>query len=459
MRTSLLIVPLAAILLAGCYKEQPIPGTGLIDTPDWTDETHGIRDEPDYLSVFPKYLVKRLDIRIDPADWALFWQDMTAIFGPFGEGREFNENHDIPRYIPCSVFFEGKQWYKVGIRAKGSMPLWIVWSEGRMKFPFKLDFDEFEDRYPAIKNQRFFGFKQLSLKNGFREPTMVREKVVNELFRQAGLPVVRSAYYELYLDYGKGVRYCGLYTLVEAVDDTVLHNYFTDITGILYKPEGPGARFNNKEFRLEDFAVHSKTGPGDFSDIRNLFNILHDPARLSDPAAWVDGLNRVFDTPGFLKWLACSTVVQNWDVYGILPHNYYLYHDPVSGRLVWIPWDHDNSFKTRPPDFPPPDFEFKEIHDDWPLIRFLIDNTAYYEAYRNEMSVFIEGPFQADRFIPFLVKHLDIVAPFVLREQFPFTCLDNREQFFNERVFIIDLAGKRYQEAIDFLKQRPIAGD
>lgn len=452
MGKKLLILTLTGILIGGCYKELPVPGTELIDTPDWTEETHGIREEPDYLRVFPKDLIKRLDIRIDPSDWALLWQNMTAIFGPFGEGRQFGEDHDDPVFIPCNVFFEGRQWYKVGIRTKGNVPLGTVWSQGRMKFPFKLDFDEFEDRYPAIKDQRFFGFKQLSLKNGFREPSLVREKVVNELFKQAGLPVACSAYYELYLDYGEGMFYCGLYTLVEDVDDTVLHNYFTDITGNLYKPEGPGARFAKTDFNLENFIVHSSTDPGDFKDIRSLFNILHNPVRLSDPVAWQEELNRVFDTSKYLKWLACNTVVENWDSYGVLPHNYYLYHDPVSDLLVWIPWDHDNALKATP-DAPVLDFVFNKIGEDWPLINFLINNNAFNEAFRKEVSEFIEGPFQMDRFIPVLVKNLDIVTPFVLQERFPFTCLNNPEEFHNEREAILNHTSKRFQEAIDFLNQ------
>jgi spore coat protein H len=455
MFTRFFVLILISNLIASCYKELPVPGTELIDTPDWTEETHGIREEPDYLRVFPQDYVKRLDIRIDPSDWVLLWQDMTTNFGPFGAGQQIPDNLDDPssRFIPCDIFFEGKQWYKVGIRTKGNVPLGIVWSQGCRKFPFKLDFDEFEDRYPDIKNQRFYGFKQLSLKNGFRDASLVREKVVNELFRLAGLPVARSAYYELYLDYGEGQFYCGLYTMIEDVDDTVLHNYFTDITGILYKPEGPGARFAKIGFSFEDFIVHSDPNPEDFKDIERLFSILHDPSRIYNPIVWHEELNHVFDTHIFLKWLACNTVVQNWDSYGLMDHNYYLYHDPVSDLLVWIPWDHDNALKAILPEMPGFDFDFKDVNEDWPLIRFLFDNKSYYEEFRNEVSKFIERPFQVDHFIPILLQNLEIVTPFVLREQFPFTCLNNPEEFLKEREAILNHSMERYQDAIDFLNK------
>ena len=46
-------------------------------------------------------------------------------------------------------------------------PCRVLGRQGILKLPFKLDFDEFEDDYPQIDNQRFYGFKKLSLKNNY----------------------------------------------------------------------------------------------------------------------------------------------------------------------------------------------------------------------------------------------------------------------------------------------------
>ncbi|MFC1592032.1 CotH kinase family protein [Thermodesulfobacteriota bacterium] len=43
-----------------------------------------------------------------------------------------------------------------------------------MKLPFNLDFDEFEDRFPEIRNQRFYGFKKLALLNAFLDKSLMR---------------------------------------------------------------------------------------------------------------------------------------------------------------------------------------------------------------------------------------------------------------------------------------------
>ncbi len=71
----------------------------------------------------------------------------------------------------------------------------------------------------------------------------LREKVAGDVFRNAGLVASHTAFYTLYVDYGDGPVYFGVYTMVEEVDDTVLDTQFSDDDGNLYKPDGDGASF------------------------------------------------------------------------------------------------------------------------------------------------------------------------------------------------------------------------
>ena len=451
MKRRACISALVLLLLTGCYKEMPVPGTEWLDTPDWTETTHGAGNAPDYDRVFPAEQVQRLDIIIDKEDWQSMWDQMTGIFGEFGRGRMVGEDHGDADYIACDLFFEGRQWYKVGIRTKGNSSIKSVWAEGRKKFPFKLDFDQFEDQYPSIRNQRFYGFRQLSLKNGFRDPSLVREKVVNDLYRDAGLPVARSAYYELYVDLGEGPVYFGLYTLVEDMDDTVLPNYFSQADGNLYKPDGNGAKFNTNNFTTDGFEVHSQGDLSDYSDVWALYLALHSTERQSNSSVWRDHLEDVFNVPGFLTWLACNTTVQNWDSYGIFSHNYYLFNHPADGRLNWISWDHNEALWAGSPQQPALDFGFSRIRDDWPLIRFLIDDPVYYQDFKADVDAFSAGVFHPDRFIVILRAELDRVTPFVEREIQPYTCLRSTQEFIQEKDRIIQHARTRYQAARSFV--------
>ena len=93
--------------------------------------------------------------------------NMTSMYGTFGTRTGGNGllDTDDPIMVPADVYYNGKQWYKVGVRFKGNSSLQTTWQSGNMKLSFKLDFDEYEDDYPQIKNQRFYGFKKFSLKN------------------------------------------------------------------------------------------------------------------------------------------------------------------------------------------------------------------------------------------------------------------------------------------------------
>ena len=82
----------------------------------------------------------------------------------------------------------------------------------------------------------------------------MREKSAADLFRNFGVPAVRTAFYEVYIDEGTGTyQYYGVYTLTEIVFDTFLNDWFGSKSGNCYKPDGNGARFFSSNFTLTDF--------------------------------------------------------------------------------------------------------------------------------------------------------------------------------------------------------------
>lgn len=179
--------------------------------------------------------------------------NMTDLYGEFG-GSSVGGAGDLivsdedPLFVPADLFYKEMQWYRVGIRFKGNSSLKSAWQAGILKLSFKLDFDEFEDDYPQIKNQRFYGFKKFSLKNNDNDPSQMREKVAADVFKAAGLVVSHTAFYTLYIDHGNGPEYFGLYTLVEEVDGSVLDTQFSSDDGNLYKPEDGSTNFKENTY-------------------------------------------------------------------------------------------------------------------------------------------------------------------------------------------------------------------
>lgn len=122
--------------------------------------------------------------------------------GPGGGGPPGMQNSDFtPIWVECSVFFKEREWYHVGIRYKGNSSLNSAYNSGIDKLSFKLDFDQFEDDYSLKMNQRFYGFKQLNLKNNFEDLSFMREKVAADLFREFGLASSQVSFCTVYVDY------------------------------------------------------------------------------------------------------------------------------------------------------------------------------------------------------------------------------------------------------------------
>ena len=296
-----------------------------------------------------------------------------------------------PIWTPVTIEFADGVWEEVGFRYKGNSTLSMGWDRNEAGLPFKLDFDEFEDDNPALDNQRFYGFKQLTFSRSLViDSSQQREKVAPDVFRAAGVPAPETAFYAVHVDKGDGAgkAFWGIYTAMELPDDTLIETQFADDNGNMYKPGGHGASFARGAFDEASFDKETNRD-SDYSDVLAVFDALHDGLRQSDPAAWRAGLEAVFDVDGFLRWLAVNTLIQNWDTYGNLPHNYYLYADEASGALAWIPWDNNMALSSGastpggvPGFMPPLALSLDDVDaGDHPLIGFLVADPVYHSRY------------------------------------------------------------------------------
>jgi spore coat protein CotH len=388
-------------------------GETAIATPDWTAETHGKLKAAAITSnlgkVFDESRVQRLDVIIDSRNWAVMQDNLAGLRSVLGNSRDFSVLDD-PLYVPCEVRYDGKEWYRVGIRFKGNSSLY---SAGGGKLPLKLKFNEFEGIYPAIAGQRFHGFKSLSLKSNFKDESEIHEQVAGKLFRDFGLKGPHASYYELHVDTGTGPVYFGLYTLVEEVDDTVVKTQYADDTGNLYKPEEGPATFAAGSFGTWRMGKKTNEEALDYSDVLALHDALNSGLRVSAPATWKANLERILDVPVFLRWLAANSVMQNWDTYGAMPHNFYLYRNPASQLLEWIPWD---SNEALVPNDRCLSLAASEVTSSWPLIRFLLDDADYAARYREYVHEFAGTLFSAARMVPLYEAQSALIGDAVLRE-------------------------------------------
>lgn len=407
---------------------------------DMSAASHSKDTAPDYAVVFPQDQINTLAITIDPASWATMQADMTELFGEAGQGGfgpggqqppggqppegmqppadqrqppagmkppngaggmmimgDFMEEN--PVWISATVTFNGETWDNVGMRYKGNSSLQMAWRSGSLKLPFKLNFDYFEDEYPEIKNQRFYGFDTLSFANSLKDGTAMRDMLMTDVLADAGLAASETAYYQITLDYGEGPVALGLYVAVEETDDSVIGRFFGSDDGNIYKPEGEAAGLpaGSLEQVADSFEKENNQDQADWSDVEALYTALHADTRTSDAAAWRAGLEAVFNVDTYLRTQAFNAISANWDIYG---HNFYLYNDPATDQLTWIAWDLNETLSAGGPGGRggqrTTSLDFAEVTDAWPLTRYLLDDPVYYARYVDALRSVRETAFQPD---------------------------------------------------------------
>lgn len=361
-----------------------------------------------------------------------------------------------PIYAECEIRVDELAWKHVGFRYKDNASLTGPWGQGVGKLPFYLKFDEYEDRYPTSQDQRYFGFQLLNFSNGQGDASLMRGKLAADVFAEAGIATARAAFYRVFLDRGEGPQYIGLYSVSELPqDDAFLERAFGSKTGNLYKPDGEGARWQT--YDESSLVKETNAEDADFSDVKALHEALQ--ADRSDPETWRAGLEARFNADLFLHWLAVNTVIQDSDQYGQMPHNYYLYADPNDGgRFAWIPWDHSLSMQAGSESDEAgsggASLALSSVTDEWPLIRYLLDDEVYSQVYRDYVDDTIQGPFAPAMTIERFRETHALIAPYVTGpegEQPGYTLLSSPEEFDQALEQLVMHVESRAQAAAEFL--------
>jgi len=470
----------AASALSGCANETRRPA-------GWSEATHASSVAPDYGLLFDADVVHRVEISIAASDYAAMQANLDGLLGdsPFGGGRPgqganggmprgfgggfpgapdagapdmfggpgdfippgagdgmlppfgadgpdggagfappsgaINLLAEDPMYVQVEVRHDGHVWTRVGMRYKGNSSL--AASGGRGKLPFRLDFDEFEDQFPEVDDQRMYGFDELTFASNWNDDSQLRECFATELLRDRGVPAARCAFYAVSVDVGNGLEYWGLYSMLEDPSDAMIDSQLGGGDGNLYKPDGPGADWTR--FDREGFVKKTNESAEDWSDVERAVAALH--ADRSDAAAWRRNLEATFDVDRFLGWLAVNTSMVNWDTYGSLAHNYYLYGAPaLGGKLQWVPWDHNLSMQAGGSRAGGPggpggatdqsaraELFHQSVGSNWPLISVLLSDASYVEAYRAKLQLAIGGLFEEEAARARLGELHALIAPYV----------------------------------------------
>jgi spore coat protein CotH len=238
-------------------------------------------------------------------------------------------NHTAGVYTRVDMVFDGRSLPSCGIQFKGNSSF----NNASNKKSFKVDMNEY------VSGQDYDGIKKFNLNNGFKDPSMLREKLALDFMNAHNITAPRCNFARVYLN----GTYWGLYTIVEDINSKFLKQHYPDNDGNLFKgdPTGDLRWYGATESSYySHYELQTNETQNDWSDLVHMADMINN----TSTSVFYDSLETVLDTWSFLNYMAATNMFANLDSYIGSGHNYYIYDDSTYFRFRWIAWDVNESF-------------------------------------------------------------------------------------------------------------------
>ncbi len=312
----------------------------------------------------------------------------------------------------------------IGIKIKGNTSIWAN------KKSFRVSFNTYE------QGRKWQGLEKLNLNANHRDPVSARAKICSDLMRSMGVIGSRANHVKLYVN----GSYYGLYINVEHVDEQFVKLRYGSDEGNLYKCLWPADlvfKGNNPNLYKEEFGdrrayeLVTNAALDDYSDLAQFIAVLNNTPIADLPCE----LEKVFNVDAYLKTLAFDILSGNWDGGAYNKNNFYLYHNPVTDKFEYIPYDLDNTLGI---DWLSVGWVTRNIYN-WspngeprPLYQRLLAVPAYRERFSYYMKGYLQTVFKTDLLFPYLDSLKALIAPAIqsdpyypLDDGFDFTDFEN----------------------------------
>ncbi|MFT3678862.1 MAG: CotH kinase family protein [Ferruginibacter sp.] len=234
------------------------------------------------------------------------------------------------KYLPVKMNIDGVDIKNdAGIRFKGEYS--YTGFPGKKK-PFRIHFNKIKS------SQDYQGIKKINLHNLAGDPSFLREYVSYGLLRSMGIPASRTSFTKLYINN----TYWGCYLIVEEPEDNLFLKQ----------------NFGSKDGNLIEAAATTRLNwkgntPSSYPELK--LQTDESDSSWSKVIQWIDFFNnnfaynfqlefyKLFNAEEYFKILAADVFLNNWDSYANNGRNFFLYDDPVSKKIRWIPWDYNLS--------------------------------------------------------------------------------------------------------------------
>ncbi len=312
----------------------------------------------------------------------------------------------------------------VGIRLRGNT------SRTQPKRSFKIKFKEFD-------GGKFFGYKKFNLKAENNDPSMVRELLSMQTFRNANVAATRTHHTEVYIN----DEYMGIYLNVEQLDDEFVDSRFGNEDGNLYKCTWPATLENdNQVYNNDIYELKTNKSENDRAILAHFVDVLN---TTSDDDFKTE-IEKVFDVQPFIRYLAVEALLGHWDGYSYNKNNFYLYENPNDGLITFMPYDTDNTYGI---DWVDRDWGTRDMLD-WPrhgegrpLVKRILAVEVYRHTYAQEINKLLESYFSENALFQKFDEYKSRLSDPISRDTyFPLT-FGFSSQDFNDSYNVNDVAG------------------
>jgi hypothetical protein len=407
---------------------------------------HPAASSVDYESIFDDTQVGQITMFFAQADWERMMADPT-----------------LKIRVEADAVVFGERIERVEIGPRGNFTLRIA---GK-KIPWQIDTDN------LVPGQEFHNLKQLLLTNNIGDPAVMGEKIAYDLLALAGSPASHVAFIELYIDLvddEEESKYWGMYTLVERVDSKYIRNRYGSEAdgGTLYKTNhfkqgagdlvyyGPTFDYYPQPNQVPLYDLRTDDASNDYGDLIQFLWVL-DGQQYDSPDGWAEAIEAVFDMDGFLRWQAVQTTIMSWDIYPYTGNNYYLYHDLMADRWLWLPWDQTWGDLTQEPLFSISS-ESPRLLERAPLYDQMLQVPRYRQALAAYLDLLVRVAFNETAMTQRVMEYRDLIAPSILQGDPAYTlegAMHSAEIFYSACQSLIDLTRDRSQHIREILIEDP----
>ncbi len=353
------------LLLLGCGPgggDDSAAGGAVVD-----DESADLYDDTRVLEVV---------LTLDDADWAALRDQTRSIWDTYSGdclAQPFESPFD---WYVGEATVDGVALGPVGMRKKG-----FLGSLEAGRPSLKLDLDR------VRSGTALGGVTQLTLNNGHEDPTGLRTCLAYGTYAAAGVPAPRCTLAHVTVN-GEDL---GVYANVEPVDEAFLSRRGFSPGGGLFEGmlsdfrEGWTATFDPKT---------------DASDVASLDRV-KDAVASGD----LDTIAAVVDLDDYLDFWAAELLVGQWDGYSANTNNFFVYDDPATGRIRFVPWGPDAAFDRDTP------FGASGVAANAALARAVMDAPDGEAARRAHLLTMLDDVWDGDERLDEVDRLADLAEP------------------------------------------------